>query len=403
MIIVDENNCEISRSFTLNSPDQYWSIISTKSDYNGFNVSCKESTDGTIGLTVSGGYLATGSSYTYSWSTNNGSGLSPTNKNQSGLSVGTYTVVAKDDNGCTITQDIEIIEPNILSISEIISNFNGFQISEAGKNDGFINISVAGGTSNYTYVWSTLDGSGLSVNSEDQNFLTAGTYSVIVTDTNGCVITKEYTLTEPKELLISLDNDAYKNDVFCYGDSTASIKVDITQGSVAPYAYSISGTTYLNENYSQSFESISNLTYTFTNLTAGSYSITINDANGASKTLSKEIRGPNNPLGLEGLTTDITCNGAADGIIDITVTGGGGSSNQFTYFYSWTTLDGSGLDSTAEDQTGLGPGTYTVVAKDINDCNITKSFTITQSPPLTYNLDSTKNIHVMEIMMVKSI
>ncbi|MDC3348592.1 gliding motility-associated C-terminal domain-containing protein [Flavobacteriaceae bacterium] len=391
VIIVDENNCEISRSFTLNSPDQI-SIISSKSDYNGFNVSCKESTDGTIGLTVSGGYLATGSSYTYSWSTNNGSGLSPTNKNQSGLSVGTYTVVAKDDNGCTITQDIEIIEPNILSISEIISNYNGFQISEAGENDGSINVSIVGGTSTYTYVWSTLDGSGLSVNSEDQNFLTAGTYSVIVTDTNGCVITKEYTLTEPKELLISLDNDAYKNDVFCYGDSTASIKVDITQGSIAPYTYSISGTTYLNENYSQTYENISNLTYTFTNLTAGSYSITINDANGASKTLSKEIRGPNNPLGLEGLTTDITCNGAADGIIDITVTGGGGSSNQFTYFYSWTTLDGSGLDSTAEDQTGLGPGTYTVVAKDINDCEITKSFTITQSPPLTYNLDSTKNI-----------
>ena len=392
VIIVDENNCEISRTFTLNSPDQI-TIISGKSDYNGFNVSCKESTDGTIDLTVSGGYLATGSSYTYSWSTNNGSGLSPTNKNQSGLSAGTYTVVATDDNGCSITQDIEIIEPNILSISEIISDYNGFQISEAGENDGSINVSIAGGTSNYTYVWSTLDGSGLSINNEDQNSLTAGTYSVIVTDTNGCVITKSYTLIEPKELLISLDNDAYKNDVFCYGDSTASIKVDITQGSIAPYTYSINGTTYLNENYSQSFQNISNLTYTFTNLTAGSYSITITDANGASKTTAiKEIKGPNNPLGLEGLTTDITCNGAADGIIDITVSGGGGSSNQFTYFYSWTTLDGSGLDSTAEDQTGLGPGTYTVVAKDINDCEITKSFAITQSPPLTYNLDSTKNI-----------
>ena len=302
-------------------------------------------------------------------------------------------LVATDDNGCTMSQTIVITESDILNISEVISDYNGFQISEAGENDGSINISVSGGTSNYTYVWSTLDGSGLSINNEDQNSLTAGTYSVTVTDTNGCVINKEYTLIEPKELLISLDNDAYKNDVFCYGDSTASIKVDITQGSVAPYTYSINGTTYLNENYSQSFESISNLTYTFTNLTAGSYSITITDANGASKTSAiKEIKGPNNPLGLEGLTTDITCNGAADGIIDITVTGGGGSSNQFTYFYSWTTLDGSGLDSTSEDQSGLGPGTYTVVAKDINDCEITKSFTITQSPPLTYNLDSTKNI-----------
>ena len=392
VIVTDENGCSITKSFTLTSPNEI-AIISTKKDYNGFNVSCNGSTDGEIDIEVSGGYLDTGAVYSYSWTTDGGSGLNPNTEDQTGLSAGTYTVVATDDNGCSITQDIEIIEPDILSISEIISDYNGFQISEAGENDGSINISVSGGTSNYTYVWSTLDGSGLSINNEDQNSLTAGTYSVIVTDTNGCVINKEYTLIEPKELLISLDNDAYKNDVFCYGDSTASIKVDITQGSIAPYTYSINGTTYLNENYSQSFESISNLTYTFTNLTAGSYSITITDANGASKTSAiKEIKGPNNPLGLEGLTTDITCNGAADGIIDITVTGGGGSSNQFTYFYSWTTLDGSGLDSTSEDQSGLGPGTYTVVAKDINDCEITKSFTITQSPPLTYNLDSTKNI-----------
>ena len=392
VVVTDENGCSITKSFTLTSPNEI-AIISTKKDYNGFNVSCNGSTDGEIDIEVSGGYLDTGAVYSYSWTTDGGSGLNPNTEDQTGLSAGTYTVVATDDNGCSITQDIEIIEPDILSISEIISDYNGFQISEAGENDGSINISVSGGTSNYTYVWSTLDGSGLSINNEDQNSLTAGTYSVIVTDTNGCVINKEYTLIEPKELLISLDNDAYKNDVFCYGDSTASIKVDITQGSIAPYTYSINGTTYLNENYSQSFESISNLTYTFTNLTAGSYSITITDANGASKTSAiKEIKGPNNPLGLEGLTTDITCNGAADGIIDITVTGGGGSSNQFTYFYSWTTLDGSGLDSTSEDQSGLGPGTYTVVAKDINDCEITKSFTITQSPPLTYNLDSTKNI-----------
>ena len=266
VIIVDENNCEISRTFTLNSPDQI-SIISSKSDYNGFNVSCNGSTDGEIDLTVSGGYLDTGAVYAYSWTTDGGSGLNPNTEDQTGLSAGSYTVIATDDNGCTMSQTIVITEPDILNISEVISDYNGFQISEAGENDGSINISVSGGTSNYTYVWSTLDGSGLSINNEDQNSLTAGTYSVIVTDTNGCVINKEYTLIEPKELLISLDNDAYKNDVFCYGDSTASIKVDITQGSVAPYTYSINGTTYLNENYSQSFESISNLTYTFTNLT----------------------------------------------------------------------------------------------------------------------------------------
>ena len=390
--ISDENGCTVSQSFTLTSPSEL-AIISTKKDYNGFNVSCNGLSDGEIDIEVSGGYLDPGAVYSYSWTTNNGSGLDTNSEDQTGLSAGSYTVTATDDNGCTITETIIVTEPDALNIDEVISNYNGFEISQAGENDGSIDITVTGGTSNYSYVWSTLDGSGLVTNSEDQTGLTAGTYTVVVTDTNGCEITEDYTLREPKELLISIDHDAYKNDVLCYGDATASIKVDITQGSVAPYTYSINGTTYLNENYTQSFDNISDLTYTFTNLTAGEYSITITDANGATKTSPlKDIRGPDNPLDLSGETTNITCHGAADGTIDITVTGGGGSSNQFTYFYSWTTQDGSGLDPTAQDQTGLGPGTYTVVVTDINDCSITESYTITQSPPLTYNLDSTKNI-----------
>ena len=390
--ISDENGCTVSQSFTLTSPSEL-AIISTKKDYNGFNVSCNGLGDGEIDIEVSGGYLDPGAVYSYSWTTNNGSGLDANAEDQTGLSAGSYTVTATDDNGCTITETIIVTEPDALNIDEVISNYNGFEISQAGENDGSIDITVTGGTSNYSYVWSTLDGSGLVTNSEDQTGLTAGTYTVVVTDTNGCEITEDYTLREPKELLISIDHDAYKNDVLCYGDATASIKVDITQGSVAPYTYSINGTTYLNKNYNQSFDNIAEVTYTFTNLTAGEYSITITDANGATKTTPlKDIRGPDNPLDLSGEKTNITCNGAADGTIDITVTGGGGSSNQFTYFYSWTTQDGTGLDPTAQDQTGLGPGTYTVVVTDINDCSITESYTITQSPPLTYNLDSTKNI-----------
>ncbi|MBL6685065.1 MAG: gliding motility-associated C-terminal domain-containing protein, partial [Flavobacteriaceae bacterium] len=390
--VTDQNNCSVSQSFTLTSPNEI-AIIATKKDFNGFNVSCNGSSDGEIDISVSGGYLDSNSPYSYSWTSSDGSGLSPNAEDQTGLKAGIYTITVTDNNGCTKSQDIEIVQPDSLAITEITSEYNGFEISQAGENDGFIDITVTGGTSEYTYLWSTLDGSGLNINSEDQTSLTAGTYTVTVTDTNGCVIEAEYELIEPKELICDIDHDAYKNDVLCYGDATASIKMDITQASIGPYTYTINGTTYLNENYSQSFDNISELTYTFTNLTAGEYVITITDANGAiCGSAVKEIRGPDNPLSITGETTNVTCNGAADGTIDITVAGGGGSSNQFTYFYSWTTQDGSGLDPATEDQTGLGPGTYTVVVTDINDCSITESYTITQSPPLTYNLDSTKNI-----------
>ena len=86
-----------------------------------------------------------------------------------------------------------------------------------------------------------------------------------------------------------------------------------------------------------------------------------------------------------------------DTVDALTVSGGGGASNQATYFYTWSTSNGSGLDPSAEDQSGLGPGTYTVIVKDINDCSITETFTITEAPALTYNLDSIKNIITEDI------
>ena len=83
----------------------------------------------------------------------------------------------------------------------------------------------------------------------------------------------------------------------------------------------------------------------------------------------------------------ISCKGEADGSIDLSVSGGTAN-----YTYAWTKDGDNTFSKTTQDIDGLGPGTYTVVVTDINDCSITESYTITQSPPLTYNLDSTKNI-----------
>ena len=398
VVVKDENDCSVSQTFILTSPTAL-SLTANKKNYNGFNVSCNSSSDGEIDITVSGGYLDPNTVYTYSWSTTNGGGnLISNSEDQIGLKAGIYTVVATDTNGCTITQDIQITEPDALGISETISDYNGFQISEAGENDGSIDITVSGGTSNYSYQWSTLDGSGYSANSEDQTSLTAGTYTVVVTDTNGCQITKEYILNEPKELIIAIDHNANGNSILCYGDSTASIKIDVTQESVSPYDYTITGTTYLTLPFNQTATDINAPTYSFVNLPAGQYILTVVDANGSSRsTPIKEIFGPSNPLTMTSNVSafgnfNISCPGADDATINLTVSGGGGVSNQATYFYTWSTSDGSGLDPSAEDQSGLGPGTYTVIVKDINDCSVTETFIVTEAPALTYNLDSIKNI-----------
>ena len=396
--ITDSNGNQTTGQFVLTQPNEVIIAQSSMSNYNNFEVSCFGGSDGQINITPSGG---TGV-YSYTWSTSNGSGLQTNQKNQSGLSVGTYTVVVKDENDCSVSKTFTLTSPSALNLSATKKDFNGFNISCNGASDGEIDITVSGGylASNiaYTYSWSTNNGSGLNSNSEDQTGLTAGTYTVTATDTNGCQITKEYTLNEPKELIIAIDHNANGNSVLCYGDATASIKIDVTQESVSPYDFSISGTTYLNQQYNETALNINASTYSFINLPAGQYTVTVVDANGVSKsTTIKEIFGPEAPLTMTSNISafgnfNISCPGANDATIDLSISGGGGSSNQATYFYSWSTLDGSGLNSSVEDQSGLGPGTYTVVVKDINDCSITETFTITEAPPLTYNLDSIKNI-----------
>ena len=124
---------------------------------------------------------------------------------------------------------------------------------------------IVGGTNNYTYQW---QGNGVNPTSKDQSGLSAGTYTVTVTDSNGCSEIETYILTEPLSLLIEIDNTVISS-VLCHGDSTASIKADIVQASIGPFTFEINGTTYQGIPYSNSANNIAELTYTFTNLVAG--------------------------------------------------------------------------------------------------------------------------------------
>ena len=336
------------------------------------------------------------SDYTFSWSTSDGSGLDLSSLNQNGLTAGTYNLIVSDDNGCSIQQEIVLDEPTEITITENISNYSGYQISTSGGSDGTIVLNVVGGTNSFTYQWSTNDGSGLSVNQKDQSGLSAGTYTVVVTDSNGCSVTKTYTLEEPTALLISIDNSVVSN-IACFEGNTGKIKIDIDQASVGPYTYEIFGTTYTGDPYLNRVDNIDLLTYTFTGLVAGKYQITVTDGNGNSTTTGiKEITQPETPLIVTAVLStygnfNVGCQTDNDGSIDITVSGGNVAGNA-NYTYVWSTTDGSGLIQGDEDQSGLGPGTYTVSVTDENNCTATQSFTLTQAQPLNYVLDRKQDI-----------
>ncbi|CAM1333089.1 gliding motility-associated C-terminal domain-containing protein [Tenacibaculum aestuariivivum] len=142
------------------------------------NMLCNGDNNGSIELVVSGGY----GDYLYSWS--NGA----TTKNISGLAAGAYTVTITDKQGCTFTKEYKITELEELSLSILASNLS------CGASDGGIDLSVTGGTVNYSYLWSN------GATTQDIYNLIAGTYSVTVTDANGCEKSISTTL-------VSIDNE----------------------------------------------------------------------------------------------------------------------------------------------------------------------------------------------------
>ena len=394
--VTDSNNCEISGTFVVAEPPPLV-LTATLSDFNGFNISCNAGNDGIIDITATGGLLVTGDNYTYAWTqSNGGSGVDASSEDQTGLTVGTYTVLITDSNDCTITKSYQIVEPDLIGFTGVKSDYNGYGISTAGNNNGTITITSSGGSGGNTYDWSTDDGSGIVVGDQNQNTLTAGTYILKITDSNGCNITKSFTLTEPAELLISLGTDP--TNILCYGDSTGLIKAIITQAAVPPYTFTLNGENYLGEIVFESFSNITDLNYTF-NVKAGEYSITVTDLNGSTKTTNTRVyTQPDAPLSISETISvfndyNISCTGALDGAIDITVSGGTLTGTNYTY--SWTSSVGSSdltETRTAEDQTGLGTGEYTVIVTDEGDCTITKSFVLTEPEKIVYSLNNKTDI-----------
>ena len=206
----------------ITEPDSI-TISETHSEYNGFGVSCNGATDGFIDLTVEGG---TGV-YTYNWS--NGA----TTEDLSNIGAGTYTVIVTDENGCFEEISVEITEPDPLIITEAHSDFSGFGVTCNGGNDGFIDVTIEGGSGVFDFSWSS------GQVTEDISNIGAGTYTLIVTEGNGCEesITIEITEPDPLELTVNLIQNIQCNN--CDGseidDSDLGRISLVVSGEVGPY------------------------------------------------------------------------------------------------------------------------------------------------------------------------
>ncbi len=255
-----------------------------------------------------------------------------------------------------------------LSASGVLSNYNGFNVSVFGGNDGFIDLTTIGGSGNYTYSW--FGPNGFSANTEDINNLFAGTYTVSISDGYCPPLILIFNLTQPPELLIGPDLSLNVN-LLCFGDSNGAVGVLIIQESVPPYSYQ------LFDNAGQLLQSVNNtfnLNPQFTGLTAGFYTVIVTDANGGFKTVSNlEVTQPADII-IQASTTPITCYGANDASITLVVIGGVGP-----FQAQWDNF------ATGLFQNNLAAGNYSITITDANFCVKNIIVNIPEAPIFTIN------------------
>jgi len=294
------------------------------------NVSCFGGTNGTASVGVSGGTTP----YSYLW--NNGQNTA----NISGLAAGTYTVTVTDASNSTATASATVSQPSVLS-----PNIAGFNVSCFGGTNGAINTSTTGGSPPYTYVWNngqtTANISGLS----------AGTYTVTVTDLKSCTKTSSTTLTQPPVLVANTSS----TNVSCFGGNNGTATASASGGS-APY-------TYLWSNGQTSAS--------LTGLAAGTYTVTVTDLKSCTKTSSTTITQPP-VLVANTSSTDVSCFGGNNGTATASASGG-----TAPYTYLWSN------GATTSTITGLPAAVYNVTVTDANDCTATATATVDQPAALS--------------------
>ena len=280
----------------------------------------------------------------------------------SSLTAGSYNITIKDANNCTTSQNVTISQPSAALSASIGSQTN---VLCFGNNTGSVTINVSGGTAPYQY---KLD-AGSYQSSATFSSLTAGSYIVTIKDANNCTTSQNVTISQPSAALNA--SIGSQTNVLCFGNNTGSVTLNVS-GGTAPYQYKLDAGSYQSSA-------------TFSSLTAGSYIVTIKDANNCTTTQNLSISQPSAALSATiGSQTNILCLGSSSG--SVTINASGGTS---PYLYKL----GSGAYQSSPTFSGLAANSYVITIKDTNNCTTTQNVTISQPlSPISSSLVSQTNV-----------
>ncbi len=322
--VTDSVGCSEILSFTVEDLCENFSVSGTVTD-------CTEQiNNGAISLIVSGGEEA----FIYLWS--DGS----TNKDRANLSVGEYTVIVTDDNGCTKSQNFNV--DNLYANFTVSGEVTG---SISDSNNGTITLEISGEVGEtYSYLWS--DGS----TSKDRIGLSPGNYTVTITDSSGLSVTENYII-----------------DDLCTDFSLSGIAIgSLSNVNTGAITLTIEG----GEGPCGYLWSDGETTKDRTSLAAGNYSVTVTDNNGCKETQSYIVDDLCQDFNVSSriISSDYEEN---NGEIVLSIDGG-----KAPYVYSW---------SNEKDDayiTKLKAGSYSVIVKDANGCELEKTFIVEENPIL---------------------
>ncbi|WKW47581.1 choice-of-anchor L domain-containing protein [Myroides sp. JBRI-B21084] len=298
------------------------------------------------------------------WQVNAGSGFTDlvNNSTYSGVTTNALTInnVALAMNGytyklivkSTCSQSLESTVATI-TIPQVKGTLTKTNVFCFGDSNGTATVVGYGGTAPYTYLWST------NATTATATGLQAGTYTVKITDANGCFGTESVVITQPA----ALTNTSVLKNVSCKNGNDGSIEIKPAGGTL-PYSYTWSHTTLDAAKVE--------------GLVAGTYNVIIKDANNCIKTEQITITEPTS-LNATLTVKNVTCFNTANGEITANVSGG-----TAPYTFNWSN------GKTSQNNTDLIPGDYTVIIIDAKGCSITKTATITQPQVLQLTYTQTK-------------
>ncbi len=305
-----------------------------------YSTSCHSSCDGSAKAEA----LSGAAPYFFQWN----DGQKQTGDSASALCAGVYYYSVTDANSCITFDSVSIGET-----AEIMVQASLTPISCPGESDGAINLIVSGGNAPYTFLWSNGDTTAFT------DSLSAGTYTVTITDSTGCSKNDTFDLSDPAGLALSFDVTNTK----CFSSCDGRIIVHVSGGS-GPF-------TYLWNDPSGQTASLA------AGLCAGYTSVRVTDANGCGITDSALITSPSN-ISVTPVLSNPTCKDGDDGSIDLSISGGTGP-----YTVIWNNgMNGSNIS-------GLEAGTYDVTIIDSNQCVFTDSYLLNNPAGLNININTT--------------